>query len=250
MKSPYLKGCYNEVHIGYNRWQSGSAVGLDEFNGQRTYALPITQQKATYSQLSTINAGGYLIEETRRQPFITGTNEEGQADQQLFAVSLRRAPTGALVTEKNEAFSSVTGILDLNGSTSYNLALSPVRNRRRHDAFIRAGLAPQAAAGKKMLLTKTEGNDKLVSQLRTETVPVDEHESPLLSELTPPIYLAETYDFTVKLRRHQVRQLAQSPYGLISFRDAAGNRKRGYLLKMECAPESGQASFTLLRAAS
>nr|GFD33259.1 hypothetical protein [Tanacetum cinerariifolium] len=164
---------------------------------------PITQEKATYSQLSTISAGGYLVEETRRQQFIVGTNEEGQADQDLFVVSLRRNATAALVTEKNEAFSTVTGTLDPNGGTSYNLRLSPARSRRKHDAFIRAGLAPQAAAGKKMQLTKVEGNDKLVSQLLTETVPVDEHESPPLSDLAAPLYVAETYDFAVKLRRHQ-----------------------------------------------
>lgn len=247
-KAPYNAGIFNEVHIGYNRWQSGAAVGLDEFNGQRTYSLPITQLKATYSQLSSIIGAGYVLEESRRQPFVVGTNKEGQADQELFVVSLLRTPTQDLATEKNEAFSSVAGILDPNGGTSYNLRLSPGRMLKRHGFWLRAGLVPQALAGKKMLLNKVEGNDKLVSQLVTESAPVDEHASPLIADLDSPLFVAETYDFDVKLRRHQVRQLALNPYGLISFLDAAGTRKRGYLLSMECAPESGQASLTLLRA--
>jgi len=244
--SPYLPGFHNEVHIGYQRWQSGAAVGLDEFNGQRTYALPLNSQKATYSALSDMITAGYVLEQTRRQQFVMGTNKEGGADQDLFLVCLRRSPSGGLVTEKNEAFSSVTGILS--PETSYNLRLSPARMLRQHGAFIRAGLAPQAAAGKKLQLTKVEGNDKLVSQLRMEAAPVDEHASPTITDLAAPIYLAEQHTFTAKLRRQQLRQLMKSPYGKISFLDGKGQRHGGYVLKVECAPESGQASFTLLRA--
>jgi hypothetical protein len=246
VKSPYLPLIYNAAEFGYQRWQSGAAVGLDEFNGQRRYTLPISAQKATYSQLSQLNGGGYLLEEARRQPYTAGTNKEGKADQDLFIIRLRRTDSQQLVTAKNEAFSLVTGILD--ADTAYNLEDSPARMLRRHGFWLRAGLAPQAAAGKQLLRGTTEGNDKLVSQLLTESLPVDEHADVPLSELASPLFVAETYEFTVKLRRHQVRQLARKPYGLISFLDSQGTRKRGYLLKMECAPASGQASFTLLRA--
>jgi hypothetical protein len=246
--SPYLPGFHNEAHFGYQRWQSGAAVGLDEFNSQRTYALPLNSQKAVYSELSDLIAAGYVIEQTRRQQFVMGTNKEGQADQDLFLVCLRRAASGALVTEKNEGFASVTGILS--PETTYNLRLSPGRMLKNHGAFLRAGLAVQAAAGKKLQLTKVEGNDKLVSQQVLEPQPVDEHASPLITDLAEPLYLAEQYEFTAKLRRQQVRQLMKNPYGKISFLDGKGRQYSGYVLKVECAPESGQASFTLLRAAS
>lgn len=246
--SPYLPGFHNTATFGYQRWQSGAAVGLDEFNGQRTYALPVNSQKATYTALSGVITAGYVLEQTRRQQFVMGANKEGQADQDLFAICLRRSPSGALVTEKNEAFASVTGILS--PDTAYNLRLSPGRMLRRHGAFVRAGLAPQAAAGKKLQLTKVEGNDKLVSQLQLTLSPVDEHESPVITDLAAPIYLAEQQEFTAKLRRQQVRQLMKNPYGQVSFLDGQGQRRSGYVLKVECAPETGQSSFTLLRAAS
>jgi hypothetical protein len=247
--SPDLAGFYNEVHVGYNHWQSGAAVGLDEFNGQRTYTLPLSQVKATYTALCGLNAAGYLIEQARRQPFVMGTNQEGQADQELFVICLRRDPlTQSLSTQRAEGFSMVSGILDKD--TAYNLPISPKRNLYRHGAFIRVGLAPQAAQGKKLTLGVVEGNDKLVSQLISETIPVDEHADVPLTDLATPAYLSETYEFTAKLRRHQVKQLAAKPYGLISFLDAQGNRKRGYLKQVECEPESGKASFTLLRATS
>jgi hypothetical protein len=246
-KSPDRAGYFNQVHIGYQRWQSGAAVGLDEFNGQRTYTLPLTQVKATYSALSGLVTAGYLIEQARRQPFTAGTNQEGEADQNLFAICLRRSATMALVTEKNEAFTSVSGIL--NPDTAYNLRLSPARNLRRHGAFLRAGLVPQAAQRRKLTLGVVEGNDKLVTQLLTETAPVAEHADVLIQDLAAPVYVAETYEFTAKLRHHQVKQLAAKPYGLISFLDGHGVRKRGYLKQVECEPESGKASFTLYRAA-
>jgi hypothetical protein len=244
VKVPYSTLQYNAVEVGYQHWRSGSVVGLDEFNGQRAYSLPLTQQKATYSLLSEANTAGYLIEEARRQQYVLGTNKEGQADQELFLISLRREGS-KLVTEKNEAFSSVSGILS--PPTAYNLVLAPGRNLRNHGFWLKAGLAPQTAMGKKLLRGVVQGNDKLVSQLTTEATPVDEHADVLLSELADPLFVAETYEFTVKIRRHQVRKLAKNPYGQITFLDRNGTRKRGYLLKMECEPASGQASFTLLR---
>jgi hypothetical protein len=246
VKSVYTPLLYNAVEVGYQHWQSGSAVGLDEFNGQRSYSLPLTQVKGTYSLVSQVNESGYLIEEARRQPYVLGKSKEGQADQELFAIRLRRGPTGSLETEKNEAFVSVSGILDKD--TAYNLADSPGRMLKRHGFWLRAGLVP--VAGKKLLRTATQGNDKLVSQLFTETVALDEHADVPIKDLAAPLFVAETYEFTAKLRRHQVRQLAKKPYGLISFLDGQRQRKQGYLLKMECSPESGEASFTLLRAAS
>lgn len=243
-----LAGFYNAVHVGYNHWQSGAAVGLDEFNGQHTYTLPLSQVKAVYTALSSLNAAGYLIEQGRRQQFVMGTNQEGQADQELFVICLRRDPlTRALSTQKAEGFTTVWGILD--GDTAYNLPISPKRNALRHGPFIRVGLAPQAAQGKKLSLGVVEGNDKLVSQMVGEAAPVDEHADILITDLAAPFYLSEPYEFTAKLRRHQVKQLAAKPYGLISFLDATGTRKRGYLKQVECEPESGKASFTLLRAA-
>jgi hypothetical protein len=93
-----------------------------------------------------------------------------------------------------------------------------------------------------------EGNDKLVSQLMTETQPVDEHASPLITDLPAPLFDGNQDEFTTKLRRQQVRQLMKNPYGQISYLDGKGKRHSGYVLKVECAPETGQASFTLLRA--
>ena len=249
VKSPYTPLQYNAVEVGYQHWQSGAAVGLDAFNGQRTYSLPLTQVKATYSTLSSLNTEGYLIEGARRQPFSLSTNQEGQADQELFLIALQRPLGGGFTTERAfPAFQRVEGILAKD--TAYNLRYAPGRNLRRHGAWLRAGLAPQAAAGKALMRGEVAGNDKLLTQLATETTPIDEHADVPLTDLAAPYFFSETYEFTAKLRRHQVRQLTARPYGLIAFLDGSGARKQGYLLKVECEPESGKASFTLLRAAA
>ena len=75
-KAPHLPGLHNAVDVGYEHWQSGAANGLDEFNARRTYVLPLTQVKATYSIVSGLNAAGYLIEEARRDAYAAGAADK------------------------------------------------------------------------------------------------------------------------------------------------------------------------------
>ena len=94
-----------------------------------------------------------------------------------------------------------------------------------------------------------EGNAHLLSQLLTEAAPLDEFTSPALADLPAAVWLAETYEFTARVRRGQMRELRRAPYGLVSFLDSAGTRKSGYLLRAERTPQGGRTAFTLLRAA-
>ena len=244
-KRVYPDGLYNEAAVGYAHWQSGAANGLDEFNGRRTYALPLTQSRKIYTAISPLNAAGYLIEEARRERFIAGATKEGRADAEPFVICLRPTATG-YVSEQREAFvGPIAGILS--PDTAYNLRLSPGRMLRAHAPYLRAGLAAQA--GKRLLLGAVEGNAHLLSQLLTEPAPLDEFTSPALADLPAAVWLAETYEFTARVRRGQMRELRRAPYGLVSFLDSAGTRKSGYLLRAERTPQGGRTAFTLLRAA-
>lgn len=238
--SSYSEIQYNSAEVGYSKWQSGSANGLDEFNSKRTYALPLTAVKSTYNIVSKYLAAGYLIEEVRRQRYSAGTTEEGQADADNFLISLRRTTDG-FAPEQGEAFSRVEGIYS--PATAYNLRYAPARNFRRHGAWVRAGLVKQA--DKVIRLGAVEGNDKLISQLAAETVAINEHSDIAIKELATPYAQAETYNFTAILRPDQVLALIKQPYGLVSF----DNGKAGYLLRAEVEPGlKAKTSITLLRA--
>ncbi|RPD50061.1 hypothetical protein DNI29_04490 [Hymenobacter sediminis] len=237
---------YNQAQVGYTRWESGAPNGLAEFNGQRSYALPISQVSTSYNALSPYSAAGCLIEETRRQPYVSTQQKEGQADSNNFLIRLRRAPDGTLATERAEAFSLVEGTLA--ADSAYNLRITPARNLHRHGAWLRAGLLHRE--DRKLQRTATQGNDELSSQLNGEAEPIAERADVLVEDLPAPYVLAETYEFTWRLTLSELAQLRRNPYGLIRFRDESGRLKAGYLLKADRTPVSGKTSFTLLRAAT
>lgn len=251
---------YNEAQVGYAHWQSGAPNGLDEFNGLRTYSLPLTQLKKTYTAVSTLNAAGYLIEEARRDRYAAGSTKEGKADAEPFVICVTYVPASidtsgplpvsvpahyASQTTQGFVAGSIGGILS--ADTAYNLPLAPGRMLRAHGPWLRAGLSAQTT--KRLLLGKTEGNAHLVSQRTGEAAPLPEFADVPVTDLAAPLVLAEPYEFTVRLRRGQMARLKANPYGRISFLDGLGQRKAGYLLRAERAPQSGLTTFTLLRAA-
>jgi len=242
-KKVYPDLLFNTVQVGYSNWQSGAANGLDEFNANRTYSLPLTQLKNEYKAVSPYSASGYLIEEARREQYVNSDTKEGKADSQNFWIQLRRDENQILRTAQNQGFTTVTGIVS--PATAYNLALSPSRNLRRHGAWLRAGLVHQVE--KSLQKGASEGNDKLVTQLKTESTSIVESVDIPVSDLPAPYLLAETYEFGTRLRAAQFNRLKSQPYQQISFLEK-GQRKNGYLLRVEYTPRTQQASFTLIRA--
>lgn len=247
-KSVYPGLLYNEATAGYAHWQSGADNGLDEFNGLRTYALPLTQYKQAYTLVSKLNAAGYLIEATRRQRYIEGATKEGQADAEPFLIAVLPAVAGRYPAERGEYMVPGATLGILSPETAYNQRLSPGRMLFNHGPWLRAGLAAQTS--KRLLLTKSEGNAHYVSQRIGDAAPLDEFAPVAVSDLPAPLVLAETYEFTARVRRGQMEQLRRAPYGRVSFLDSAGTRKSGYLLRAERTPQGGKTTFTLLRAAS
>ena len=258
-KSVYPELLFNEAQVGYAHWQSGAPNGLDEFNALRTYALPLTQLKKQYAAVSKVNAAGYLLEEARRDRYNAGATKEGKADAELFFICLRQVsatidPATGLpvpatyVGARTDGFVAGTFGGILSPATAYNLPLSPGRMLRAHGPWLRAGLAAQT--DKRLLPGKAEGNAHLRSRKVGEAAVLDEFLPVPVSDLPAPLVLAESYEFTVRLRRGQLTALAKNPHGRISFLDSQGRRKSGYLLRAERTPQGGRTTFTLLRAAS
>lgn len=239
---------HNAAEFGYQHWQSGTQNGLDEFNGRRTYTLPLTAVKNTYSAISTLNAAGYLIERTRRDRYSDGATKEGQADAENFVICLRRlgGTAESYESERDQAYRSVTGILS--PSTTYNLRISPGRMLQKHQPWLHTGLLQQGS--KRVILTKIEGSAGLQSRFYEESAPLDESAAIQVSDLAPAIVAEFTYEFTARLRRWQMEALRTNPYGRISFLDSKGQRHSGYLLAAERQPVGGLTTFTLLPVAA
>jgi hypothetical protein len=205
---------YQVAEFGYDKWQSESVNGLDEYNAKRQWTTPLTVVKSTYSQISQLSASGTLLEATRRDRFdATATTDTG-SDATNFLVCLLRDDLGGYVTERNQLATTLTGTLS--PSTVYNLRLSPARMLRSdHGRALRAGLLP--IPGAVVRATSGAGNGTLVSQLLGEPAPI-----------------AESADV---LRR---------PTSRIRFRDERGDKREGWILDFKHVAEQETGDFTLL----
>ncbi len=138
---------WNEVEIGFTKWEAEGINGIDEFNTKHNYAFPVKNINKKLTLTTDVITGGYAIETTRRQQYNSSPTTDWKYDNDGFFVSLNRTnqtfiseeenpyhlegdvypktyATGT-ITERNEAFVSVSNVLS--PETSYNLRYSPSR---------------------------------------------------------------------------------------------------------------------------
>lgn len=125
---------FNNVEMGYKKWQSEDVSGIDDPQTKRTWASRFKKLGKKISILSEFIAAGLTTEKTRR------TTREKSADYKydndVFIIAINPVPVDIspetspdvidYEPELNENFTSVT---NLNNSDSrYNLRLTPGRN--------------------------------------------------------------------------------------------------------------------------
>jgi hypothetical protein len=143
-----VENVYNEVEVGYSRWETQNVNGLQAINTKHTYSLNSGINKSKKLNLvSEICTEGTVIETTRRYQFKSNPTTDNPTDNDLFLISLNRIEvttdkyTGvsatfqpATVSERNESFLLVMEVIG--PDSVYNLRLSPSRNLIRHLPFI------------------------------------------------------------------------------------------------------------------
>jgi hypothetical protein len=81
------------IDIGYQKWETEYTEGLLEFNSTRQYeATNITQFKQTKNAISTLIAGSYLIEKTRRTRFLETTDTQYDNSWFILCVQAGNSP--------------------------------------------------------------------------------------------------------------------------------------------------------------
>jgi hypothetical protein len=116
---------YNEVEIGYDKFQDQGYNTLDEFNTRNEGLTPIQTNKLKLVQKAKLIASGYALEDSRRQQFSKSSTNSYQNDDEAFLIAMRRVDPSTFAPEKNEAFDVVNNVIS--PSTAYNLRLSPIR---------------------------------------------------------------------------------------------------------------------------
>lgn len=239
---------YNQAEGGVAKWGNEQIANLDEANSKKEWTFPITQIKQKIDLKSAYINGGYTIEFARRerdQP----TKDTKVDDENIIIRVLRDGDD--FVPEKDEAFTSVTGVIS--PETGYNLADSPARCFRRHGRMVRAFLEKQKTQSIKF--QAGQANNLMTSQLTTEAAPVVENADILISDLDAPVFLAETYFVRARLTYEQLQALNETDtnadenvLGFVEFSASDTNHQRGYVLDAQLGADSNEIIFELLKA--
>lgn len=214
---------YNSIKTGYDDQDYEVDYGKDEFNSDQQWATPVDRVKAELNIMSPYRADQFGIEDQR---LTTDQQNEDKQDKEwdndIFMIYIKSDPEldGTYDVEGMEAYSSVSGILALQGR--YNLKLSPKKNLVRHGAFIRSGL--HRFEGRHLRFESGSKNVQL-NTVGFDSISVKENEWILISSLDEPIFLPYLATVTSDYPRSLQETLTSFPYGYIRF------KYRGYTWK-------------------
>lgn len=154
-KSVDLTRIYNQLLIGFDKWEAQKITGLDEFMTQRTYRVDITTLNNVLERICNMILSTYCIEETRR---LSDTSQDWTYDNDLFGFCLRRGGDTEPPLTVEMMAEAATNILNiLNPGTNYNFRVSPARNAMRWFNFIMQGLK-QLDTEDKLYFSEGKGN--------------------------------------------------------------------------------------------
>ena len=250
---------YNEIDIGFNRWEVEKVNAIDEFATRRSYANTTTAIKNKLEARTDFVASGYAIETTRRLSDKPTTDSPYDKDNFIFCLNrstnIGGVPTSLNIMEKDENLASITGVLS--SSTLYNIRLLPSRNVLRWMPYISAGMRP---AEPRWSFRFGEGNITVSSRFVNLGCPGD-NSGFSLNETEDLIYTSgnlqdgellwfpEIYEFEHPLSYTDYKTLRDNPYNALSISQSEADHIKVFILDVRYNPNLGKASFRCLRAA-
>lgn len=81
---------FNKIAIGFSKWQTEFAAGIDEVNATHEYSTIVKSTKNIYSQLCQYIAGSYAIESARRKSYYYFPDTDYKYDNDNFFVAVRK----------------------------------------------------------------------------------------------------------------------------------------------------------------
>lgn len=255
--TPAIEYIYNEFEIGYRKFETEEINGIDEFNTTHNYSLPVIKAKKRLSQFSQFIAGGFAIEQTRRQQYTEKPTTDYKYDNDNFLICVNPTEitsdeygegsetyTPGTVSERNENFSSVVNVFS--PETAYNLRLSPARMGANWCSWLLASLYAKDDKiikflnGKGNYLVQTESsNDCEATGLISENGNLTENtsgETPYFK----PIYVNLSYPLTLA----EFKTLETNSNKSIAITGC--QEQAGFIKEVKYKPCEGMAEFKLL----
>jgi hypothetical protein len=258
---------------GYEKWETESSFGIDEFNSRREYTRALKyNNKETQETRCRFIAGGYAIELTRRQGIQATGSQDFRFDKDLFVICVEHHdvtrtergtstnivgnPAFGLLPTSHPRYSPTGNIVDY--ATAYNLRISPERNLQRWFPVLLAHQYNSNYSELKRVYSEGNGGEALVANdaCCTEISPEDDNCTVemydvngafQLSQCHKPYYYLNTIEFDYPLSWVQYLSIKQNPYGRI--RVIIKNETRYYyILQLRYKPNQGMCNFKLILA--
>ena len=254
---------YNDILIGFEKWQTTSLNGLGEYCSKSQYTLGMKSIDQTLEKLSPYIGSAYILEEIRRMPYDETATTDTDYDNDNFIIALNRsigydgAPNMLDVAEKDENFAAVENVLS--PETAYNLRYTVSKNLLRNIPSIYPIVTKYPNRSVKFVYG--EGNKFIVTQDEVDCPSsfagerLAGNQDILLSESgEDPLFVAEYLDFKYPISREEylsIKDAFDNPTsavhnGYITISNETETYK-GFLMELNYRQLDGLSTFKLIR---
>lgn len=233
---------YSSITGGYEKWQTQSIKGIDEFNSQKDYRTSVKTVSSPLDIRSKFIASGYIIENLRVTTLLNSGDANTTYDNDIFILQLTR--DGSTFEVEQGEIGSPSNIFS--STTIYNWRLRPLYNLMRwfksigRKVFFAAGTGNYEASG------INTSDCVLESQVLPEDSDIDESVFADAQE-AEPIWETDSIQFEAPLSVREYNDIKANPYGYISVQCGNGDYKKGYIRSIDYKPKDGQATFNLIK---
>ena len=240
----------NRISVGYERWESGIAGGLDEPCGKNEYSTKVNPVNNQLTATSSIIASSYAIELLRRQNALITGNNDTTYDNEIFWLCLNR-------DYSVEKFANIAtaGIGMEAIATAFNLRITPARMLLAHFPIIAAGL--QKIGGMISFTVKSANNNLFLSKSNIgfqndyNGSSLSENQSFAYNDTEvahkTPLWDNEDHEFVDALTEEEFIDLCNNPYGVCSYYQHDSDTHFGYLIEADYALLDGITKFKTLK---
>jgi hypothetical protein len=226
---------FNQVEIGYDKWQSqaatgtGTASGIDDSQTKHTYNSRFRRIGNKITLFSKWVAASLTLETTRRVGVLKSSNYT--YDDETFVIALRSLGAGGFTPELDENFTTLTNLT--NKETRYNSRLTPARNFLRWANYLNGCL--QSYIGSVFKFASGEGNFDMTSQMSTSCLGDSTlvNEKGNISVTSDFLFIPMPYEINHYLTWEEYKQIRDNRNLCIGISQTEANHKKFFIKTLE-----------------
>jgi len=241
---------YSIIKIGYKKWETEGAKGLDEFNSNKEFRTSLKSISNPIDLTSAFMAGGYPIEQIRQQSFAESGGADTKYDNDTFIICVVRGGYNYQVEQGNID----NGANLFSPATAYNWRIRPFYNLMRWWKSLAQSYANISNTTSKIIFSSGTGNLEAEGELplgdacKLEALVRAENDDLLRSHFADPPYplwKPDNIQFTYPMSLRDFNLIKANPYGYISVQCGTGDYIKAFITNLLYKPVKGEADLTL-----